>query len=87
MSDFALKRWLYTPLGPVKSPESSQLSFGAVSVLRTLIPCYPPRLGFGTLVGSRSPEGRCAWQRFWPNAVDVSGPATEALGKVARQID
>ncbi len=49
------------------------------------IPCYPRGLGFGTVVGSRSPEGRCTWQRYWTNAVDVPGPATEALGKVARQ--
>ena len=49
------------------------------------IPAYPRGLGFGTVVGSRSPEGRCTWQRYWANAVDVPGPATEALGKVARQ--
>ena len=36
-------------------------------------------------MGSRSPDGRCTWQRYWANAVDVPGPATEALGKVARQ--
>ena len=51
----------------------------------TLIPCYPRALSFGTVVGSRSPQGRCTWQRYWANAVDVPGPATEALGKVARQ--
>jgi nitrilase len=49
------------------------------------IPCYPRGLSFGTVVGSRSPEGRCTWQRYWVNAVDVPGLATEALGKVARQ--
>jgi nitrilase len=53
--------------------------------LSTLIPSYPRALGFGTVVGSRSPKGRCTWQRYWANAVDVPGPATEALGKVARQ--
>ncbi len=37
------------------------------------------------MVGSRSPEGRRTWQRYWANAVDVSGPATEALGKAAHQ--
>ena len=50
-----------------------------------LIPCYPRGLGFGTVVGSRSPVGRCTWQRYWANAVDVPGPATETLAKVARQ--
>jgi nitrilase len=50
-----------------------------------LIPAYPRGLSFGTVVGSRSPKGRSTWQRYWANAVDVPGPATEALGKVARQ--
>jgi nitrilase len=61
------------------------LSFGADPVLSTLIPCYPRALSFGTVVGRRRPEGRCTWQRYWANAVDVSGPDTEALGNVARQ--
>lgn len=48
------------------------------------VPAYPRGLSFGTVVGSRSPEGRRTWQRYWDNAVDVPGRATEALGKVAR---
>lgn len=60
---------------------------GAKVVLfpEAFIPCYPRGLGFGTVVGSRSLEGRHTWQRYWANAVDVPGPATEALGKAARQ--
>jgi nitrilase len=49
------------------------------------IPCYPRGLSFGTVVGNRSPAGRRTWQRYWAGAVDVPGPATEALGAVARQ--
>ena len=49
------------------------------------IPAYPRGLGFGTVVGSRSPAGRRTWQRYWANAVDVPGPATEALGAAARE--
>jgi nitrilase len=49
------------------------------------IPAYPRGLGFGTVVGSRSPAGRRTWQRYWVNAIDVPGPATEALGGAARQ--
>lgn len=48
------------------------------------IPAYPRGLSFGTVVGSRSAEGRLTWQRYWANAVDVPGPATEALGAAAR---
>src|SRR5512135_1377602 len=50
-----------------------------------LIPAYPRGLGFGTVVGSRKHTGRLTWQRYWANAVEVPGPATEALGQAARQ--
>jgi nitrilase len=49
------------------------------------IPAYPRGLSFGTVVGSRSPAGRQTWQRYWANAVEVPGPATEALGQAAGQ--
>ncbi|MDH4137010.1 MAG: carbon-nitrogen hydrolase family protein, partial [Anaerolineae bacterium] len=49
------------------------------------IPAYPRGLSFGTVVGSRSPAGRRTWQRYWANAVDVPGPATEALEAAAHQ--
>jgi nitrilase len=49
------------------------------------VPCYPRGLGFGTVVGSRSPAGRRTWQSYWLNAVEVPGPATAALGAAARQ--
>jgi nitrilase len=49
------------------------------------IPAYPRGLGFGTVVGSRSPAGRRTWERYWANAVDVPGPVTQTLGAAARQ--
>jgi nitrilase len=49
------------------------------------IPAYPRGLSFGSVIGSRSPQGRLTWQTYWANAVDVPGPATEALGAAARQ--
>jgi nitrilase len=60
---------------------------GAQLVLfpEAFIPAYPRGLSFGTVVGSRSPQGRFTWQRYWANAVDVPGPATEALGAAARE--
>ena len=48
------------------------------------IPCYPRGLAFGTVVGSRTPEGRKTWQAYWANAVEVPSPATAALGAAAR---
>ncbi|MCA2002899.1 MAG: carbon-nitrogen hydrolase family protein [Chloroflexi bacterium] len=49
------------------------------------IPAYPRGLTFGTVVGSRSPQGRDTWQRYYSNAVDIPSPATQALGAAARQ--
>ena len=49
------------------------------------IPAYPRGLSFGTVVGSRSAEGRQMWQRYWANCVDVPSPATKALGAAARE--
>lgn len=49
------------------------------------IPAYPRGLGFGTKVGGRTPEGRLTWERYWANAVEVPGPAVEALGAAARE--
>ena len=49
------------------------------------IPAYPRGLTFGTVVGSRSPQGRDTWQAYYSNAVDIPSPATEALGLAARQ--
>ena len=46
---------------------------------------YPRGLDFGARVGSRTPEGRELFRRYWESAVDVPGPATEALGEAARQ--
>lgn len=49
------------------------------------IPAYPRGLTFGTVVGSRSPTGRLAWERYWANAVTIPDPSTEALAAAARQ--
>ena len=49
------------------------------------IPAYPRGLSFGMVVGSRTPEGRGLWQRYWDNAVTVPGPATDILSAAVRQ--
>ena len=48
------------------------------------IPAYPRGLSFGTVVGSRSPNGRLTWQRYWEEAVDLPSPTTEKLASAAR---
>jgi nitrilase len=37
------------------------------------------------VVGSRTPEGRRLWQRYWDNAVEIPGPATETLSAAVRK--
>lgn len=66
---------------------SDAASQGAGLILfpEAFVPAYPRGLSFGTVVGQRSPEGRHLWQRYWENSVDVPGPATEAIGEMARE--
>src|SRR3954462_2114415 len=45
---------------------------------------YPRGLDFGARVGSRTPEGREWFRRYWDSSVDVPGPATGSLGAAAR---
>jgi nitrilase len=49
------------------------------------LPGYPRGLGFGTLVGGRTPAGRDLWRWYWEESVQVPGPTTEALGAAARE--
>lgn len=45
---------------------------------------YPKGADFGALVGSRTPEGRKQFRRYFESAIDVPGAATEQLGEAAR---
>lgn len=49
------------------------------------IPAYPRGLTFGAKVGSRSPEGRKDWFRYWDNSIVVPSETTEKLGEAARK--
>jgi len=45
---------------------------------------YPKGADFGARVGSRTPEGRKLFRRYFEGAVDVPGPATAQLGEAAK---
>jgi nitrilase len=45
---------------------------------------YPKGLDFGARVGSRTPEGRAMFRRYFESAIDVPGPVTEAIGAACR---
>jgi nitrilase len=47
---------------------------------------YPRGLDFGARVGSRTPQGREMFRRYWESAVDVPGPACAAIGATARDV-
>lgn len=45
---------------------------------------YPKGHDFGARVGSRTPEGRKTFRRYYEGSIDVPGSATERLGEAAR---
>jgi len=49
------------------------------------IPGYPRGLHFGTVVGSRSEEGRKTWQKFVDNSLKIPSKETQRLGNIAKK--
>ncbi len=49
------------------------------------IPGYPKGSTFGSVVGTRSVDGREEYRRYWESAIDVPGPVTQALGSIAKE--
>lgn len=49
------------------------------------IPAYPRGMSFGTVVGSRSKQGREDFAAYWNNAITVPGPETEKIAKAVKK--
>src|SRR5687767_6928853 len=49
------------------------------------VSAYPRGMAFGAVVGSRTDEGRAWFRRYWESSIDVSGPAVDQLGAIARE--
>ncbi len=66
---------------------SEAVKNGANLVLfpEAFIPAYPRGLSFGTVVGSRTSEGRRTWLRYWDNSVEIPGKDQEVLGAIAKK--
>jgi nitrilase len=47
------------------------------------VSCYPRGLNFGSVIGSRTPEGREDYRRYWESSVDVPGPVVDRLAAMA----
>ncbi len=60
---------------------------GAKLVLfpETFVSVYPRGLSFGTVVGSRSKDGRATWQRYWESAIEVYSEESAAIGAIAEK--
>ncbi len=50
------------------------------------IPAYPWAMSFGTVIGSRSPQGRDAFLHYWENAIRIPGPETDRIGSLVKKI-
>lgn len=49
------------------------------------ISCYPRALGFGTVVGHRSPTGRDEWLRYWNSALDVESEHCQKIANTVKK--
>ncbi|MFF0828695.1 carbon-nitrogen hydrolase family protein [Brevibacillus sp. NPDC003359] len=66
--------------------EAGEKGANIVVFPEAFIPAYPRGLTFGTKVGSRSPEGRKDWFRYWDNSIVVPSEETDKLGEAARKV-
>ena len=64
--------------------EASEKGAELILFPEAFVPAYPRGLSFGMVVGSRTPEGRRTWQRYWENAIEVPSASTERLGEIAK---
>jgi len=73
-------------LARVQQRTASAAAQGAELVLfpEAFVSAYPRGLTFGSVIGSRSDEGRVWYERYWASSVDLSGPHAEQLGAIAR---
>lgn len=60
---------------------------GAKIVLfpEAFISAYPRGLNFGTVVGSRTEEGRELWKKYWNSSVTEGDSSCETLGQMAKK--
>jgi nitrilase len=67
------------------SAEAAAAGARLVVFPEAFVSAYPKGLDFGARVGLRSAEGRDVFKRYFDSAITVPGPATESLGRTARE--
>lgn len=64
--------------------EAAQKGADLMLFPEAFISAYPRGLSFGTVVGSRSEEGRDTWLQYWNSAIEENGPESDRLGAMAK---
>jgi nitrilase len=64
--------------------DAARLGAKLVVFPEAFISAYPKGLDFGARLGSRTPEGRNDFRRYFESAIEVPSPATETLAAAAR---
>lgn len=65
--------------------ESAKKGAELIVFPESFLPGYPRGLSFGTVVGSRTSEGREHWFDYWNNSVAVPSISTDLLGDMAKE--
>jgi nitrilase len=63
--------------------EAARRQVDLILLPEAYLPGYPRGQDFGTLVGSRSSEGRELWKRYFENSLETGDAACRRLGKAA----
>lgn len=67
-----------------KTAEAAGLGAELVVFPEAFVSAYPKGLDFGARMGMRLPGGRRDFRRYFESSMEVPGPASQALGRVAR---
>ena len=75
-------------LAKVRKLAAEAVAGGARLVLfpEAFISGYPRGMSFGTVVGSRTQEGRDQFRQYWESSIDIPGPAVDELSALAAQL-
>lgn len=78
---------LEATLEKVRTLTAQAASQGAKLVVfpEAFVSAYPRGMNFGAVIGSRTPEGRAWFQRYWESSIEIPGPALNTLAEVAKE--
>lgn len=65
--------------------EAAQKGAKVVLFPEAFIPAYPRGLSFGTVVGSRTEDGKKDFTRYWENSIVIPGSDIDRLSKIAKE--